>query len=107
MALKQDAQRKMLERLKFTKEKIDEILGDTKEVDLEIPEYHVFDETGLTELKTNLKAGANKDYPEIWCRRMNKDYELGLSSDDAKDEVKVLAALKANTLKEANVTPAE
>lgn len=106
MALNTEAQRKVLEALKLPKERIDEILADG-EHDIELPAVQIFDETGIAELKTNIQKGYQKDYPEIWCRTMNDEYELGLTGKDAKDQKKVLEALKAKAVKEAGITPAE
>ncbi len=110
MALSIAAQRKALEKLKYPKAKIDQLLAEKEDVEIDdtvLTPIQVFDEAGFTELSNNLKTGASKDYPEIWCRRMNKDYELGLTGEDAKDEKKVIAALKAKAAKEAGITPAE
>ncbi len=108
MALSKEAQIKALKALKYTDEQIKTMMDDKKELDLDVPAtLKIYDETGYTELEKNIRAGAVKDYPEIWCRKMNKDHELGLTGDDAKDEVKVLAALKAKAAKEAGQTPTE
>jgi len=108
MALTKEAQKKALKALKYSDEDIVKIVDDENEQDLTLPmTLKIYDETGYSELEKNIRAGAVKDYPEIWCRKMNKDHELGLTGDDAKDEIKVLAALKAKAAKEAGQTPSE
>lgn len=108
MALTKEAQIKALKALKYTDDQIKAIMDDDAEQDLTVPAtLKIYDEPGYTELEKNIRAGAVKDYPEIWCRKMNKDHELGLTGDDAKDEIKVLAALKTKAAKEAGQTPSE
>lgn len=98
------AQEKLLKALRLPDDKIAEALGDA-EVDVELPALHIYDDTGLTELKANIKKGHEKDYPEIYLRELNKKYELGLSAADAKDQDKVIAAMEAKALKKANIAP--
>lgn len=103
------AQRKALERLKIPKEKIDEILGDA-EVDIDdsvLAGLTVYDATGLAELEKNIKKGGMKDYPEIWAREMNDTYALGLTGKDAKDQGKVIEAMKAKFIAEAGINPVD
>lgn len=103
------AQRKALERLKIPKEKIDEILGDA-EVDIDdavLAGLTVYDGPGLIELEKNIKKGGMKDYPEIWAREMNDTHTLGLTGKDAKDQGKVIEAMKAKFIAEAGISPAD
>ena len=109
MALNKEAQRKMLELLKFPKDKIDEMLGDA-DVDIDdavLKTFSVYDAPGLAELEKNIKKGGMKDYPEIWARDMNTKHALGLTGADAKDQDKVIETMKAKFITEAGITPAD
>lgn len=107
MALNKDAQKKLLKALKYSDADIAKLVDDANDVDVDVPEMHVYDPTGLTELQNNIKKGYEKDYPEIWCRAMNTEHELGLTGAAAKDPKKIIEAMKAKAVKEAGITPGE
>lgn len=80
-------------------------IKDTKEVDLTLPEGTFYTEDAINELRTNIKRGHEEAYTEIWGKSMNEKHALGLSTRDAKNPEKVIAALKSKGAEEANVEP--
>jgi len=97
MALNRAAQEKALKALKYSDADIKKFLDDAAEVDLTIPELHVYSPADLAELEANTRKGYIKEdaASEIWCRKMNKDHDLKLTGDDARNPDRVSAALKA------------
>ena len=59
----------------------------------------------VDEIKENVKTAHEKNYPEIFGRKMNKDHELGLSTNDAKDTAKVIAALEKKITDKVTANP--
>lgn len=80
-------------------------MKDAKEVNVNIPDGTFLTDDKIAELKNNVKQGHEQAYPEIWGKNLNKEYELGLSTTDAKDHKKVIEALKNKTLQEADKHP--
>ncbi len=97
MAISRKSQEAALAKLGYTPDQIKAHLDDAKEVDIDIPDVTVYTPASLAELETNLRKGYIKEdaASEIWCRKMNKDHELGLKGDDARNPDKVSEALKA------------
>lgn len=102
--LNKAAQEKILKALNFAPDAITELLKDG-EVDVEIPKMHVFDDAGLDELKSNVRKTNTAAEWETWGKKMNADHKLGLSTADAKDQAKVIAALNGKAVKDAGVVP--
>lgn len=100
--LSEKAQKAILKHLKFDDAKIAELMK-AGEFEVDIPKQNILSDDELTQLKNNLKKGHEESYPEIWGKKMNDEHSLGLSSSDAKDHVKVIEALKAKHLKDANI----
>ena len=90
-----------LKALGFDADKLVEAAKADAEVPIIIPE--VFTQAQLEEAKTNAKRGHEQAYPEIWGKQMNTEHELGLSVTDAKDHKKVMEAMKAKGVKDANI----
>ena len=108
--LSKEAQKKLLKAIKVSDDIIATLVDVDTDTDVDLPaNLRIYDDAGYTELETNLRKGyiKDKDSEEIWCRKMNDEYELGLTGAAAKDKKKVLDAMKAKHLKEANITPAE
>ena len=97
------AQTKLLKALKFDDAKITELMK-VGEYDVDLPTLHIHSDDELNTLKSNIKTGHETAYPEIWGKKMNDKHKLGLSTSDAKDEDKVIAAMQAKTLKDANIS---
>lgn len=64
-----------------------------------------YSESEIDEIKTNVKTAHEKNYPEIFGRQMNKDHELGLSANDAKDVSKVIAAFESKVTAKVQGNP--
>jgi hypothetical protein len=102
--LNKEAQKKLLKSLKFSDEDIAKYVDDEKELDIEVPTtIKVLADTEIEELKTNVKDAYKSSYTEIQARQLNKDHELGLSGDDARDLNKVYAAMQAKAVKAAKI----
>lgn len=99
------ADKEKLKALGFDPEKLASAITDAKEVAITIPEGRLYKDSDIDELKGNVKAQHEKDYSEIYLRKLNKDYELGLTAADAKDDKRVLQALKEKAVKDAGVEP--
>ena len=89
----------------FDPEKLISAITDAKEVSIPFPDGRIYKESDIDELKTNVKSSHEKDYSEIYLRKLNKDYELGLTASDAKDEKRVLKAMMEKAVKDAGVEP--
>ena len=89
----------------FDPEKLISAITDAKEVSIPFPDGRIYKDSDIDELKTNVKASHEKDYSEIYLRKLNKDYELGLTASDAKDEKRVLKAMMEKAVKDAGVEP--
>ncbi len=94
-----------LQEMGFDPENLINAIKDAKEVSISIPEGKIYKDADIDELKTNVKASHEKDYSEIYLRKLNKDYDLGLTASDAKDEKRVLQAMKEKAVKDAGVEP--
>jgi hypothetical protein len=108
--LSKEAQKKLLKAIKVSDETIATLVDVDTDTDVDVPaNLRIYDDAAYSELETNLRKGyiKDKDSEEIWCRKMNEEYELGLTGAAAKDKKKVLEAMKSKHLKEANITPAE
>lgn len=89
----------------FDPEKLISAITDAKEVSIPFPDGRIYKDSDIDELKTNVKSSHEKDYSEIYLRKLNKDYELGLTASDAKDEKRVLKAMMEKAVKDAGVEP--
>ena len=103
MLKKQDIDK--LKALGIDAEKLSAAIADTNEVDFVVPDGKMYTDAQIDELKGNVKASHEKDYGEIYLRKLNKDHELGLTGADAKDEKKILASLREKAVKEAGIAP--
>lgn len=100
------SQEALLKALKVPEEKLPEYLGEA-ETEFELPELHIFDNTGIEELKGNLKKGFTESWTEIQAKQLNEKHKLGLTGKDAKNLEKVYEAMQAKAAKDANANPDE
>ena len=105
--LKKETQEKLLKLLGIPADKIAEVMVEG-EHDVEVPEVHVYTSDTLEQLKKNVRKDHEDWIDAVKGKKLNTDYKLGLSTADAKDPDKVLAAMQAKAAKDAgNIPPIE
>jgi len=109
--LSQEAKTK-LEGFGFDVSKLESAIKSDKEESLEVPNLKTEDEfkTMVTEDQkvtwgNNRFEAGKAAVDEIKAKALNDEHNLGLLEGDRKDMTKVIEALKAKTLKDANIDP--
>lgn len=103
--LNKDEQIKALKALRYSDADIAEMTGDGEVALKPLTGLHVLTDAELTETKGRVKSGHEEAFKEIWGKTLNEKYGLGLSTTDAKDADKVVAAMQAKAAKDAGTAP--
>jgi len=102
--IKIESIKSMLKALKVSDEDIAKLTKEGEELDFTIPkDLHILSDTELQDTKTRVKTGHEQAYPEILGKELNTKYELGLSSSDAKDYDKLIAAVQKKAIENAKL----
>lgn len=103
--LNKDEQIKALKALRYSDADIAEMMADGDVALKPQTGIHILTDTELTETKGRVKSGHEEAFKEIWGKSLNDKYSLGLTTTEAKDADKVIAAMQAKAAKDAGAAP--
>jgi len=86
-------------------ELLEKAFKEEAEIEVPVPDGTIYTDTSIAELKANVKRGHEEAYPEIFGKKLNEELTLGLSTSDAKDTTKLLAAVAKKAVADAKIEP--